>query len=121
MTAYDDLPDANSVVVSFRLSANDPRERRAMEYILRQHQESGLKKRTIIVNALLAAAENDRRLQQLIDIQSQSLDILQKLESGTLTVKSGDGGPGETGETLGENFKEGLRKLARPVVKFEEE
>lgn len=117
MTAYDDLPDANSVVVSFRLNDTDPREKRAIEYLALQRAQ-GLKKRAIIVDALLAAADNDRRMQQLESMQRQALDILQKLESGAITVSHNDAGP--AGEALDETFKKGLIKLARPVVKYQD-
>lgn len=119
MPDFDELPDANSTVVSFRLNETDQREKRAMEYIARQMAE-GKKKRAIIVDALLAADQSDHLIKQMAEMQRQSLDILQKLENGAITVNSGDTSAEPSGQGLPEDFKAGLRKLARPVVRLDE-
>ena len=109
---------------SFRLNKDLPHERRALQYLQKklQGEEGGVRK--VVVDALLLAADNDRQLDEIAEMQRRALTILERFESGSIVVR--DNGVGieqeqeEEGAALTEEFKAGLRKIARPVLKLDE-
>lgn len=114
--AYD------SVVISVRLNPNDPLENKALEY-LNQRAGQGHKARSVIAEALVAAADNNYRLTELgeqqteiANIQRDMLTLLtQVMGDNVQLVIKGKSPDDPANDELTANFKAGLNKMARPI------
>lgn len=116
MSHYDELPEAASKPIAIRLNPKNPRESRALEVLARYGDN-----RRAIVEGLLCLDDRDQRLDEVASMQREALDILQKLENGTIQMSSGPGQPEQAPEELANSFKVGLKKLARPIRRIDEQ
>lgn len=119
----DGGPEAGNVF-SFRLNEDLPHERRVLRYLRQKKQEGQGSIRKVVVDALLQAIENEQRIAEIAEMQRRTLDILERLENGGIVLSSNGDGTGiakPNGDTaLTEEFKNGLRKIARPMLKLDE-
>lgn len=112
---FDNLPDnEDNKPIAIRLNRKNPREARALDVLARYGDN-----RRAITDALICLDEKDQRLEELAAMQRLSLSILQKIESGAVSFSSGQQDTSEA-NTLSDDFKAGLKKLARPVVRLED-